>query len=151
MKILPKRFYNKEQPGSDVIVLKPVKRVQLPSISLIIPEDLLKHTLLSPVFLTAFTCGFLFMAIGIVGYDARNNASLLSTAKKERSSVELQIRYWKGILNQYKGYRDGYYQLALLEYRIGNLSEAFEYNNKALDVDPSFKEARLLAEKIVGE
>jgi hypothetical protein len=93
-------------------------------------------------------CSFLAVAIGIVGYDVRSNILNLQIEKHKRLVIEMQIASWKGIVEQYKGYRDGFYQLAVLEYRIGNNQAAQEYLEETLVTDPSYKAAKQLLDRI---
>ena len=144
---LPKRFFKKMQPKPETITLKP-KQLQLPNISLTIPAGIIRNYLLNPVFLIAFACGFLFMAIGIVGLDIHSNLAKLQVAKRERFAVEAQVLHWKEVLGRFNGYRDGLYQLAVLEYRLGHRQEAYDYLEKTLAIDPGFKDAKYLMEKL---
>ena len=66
-----------------------------------------------------------------------------------RQKVISQIYYWESVVKKYKDYRDGYYQLAVLEYQLGNMVKAREYIKKVLLLDPNFDEARKL-EKLLG-
>lgn len=149
-KTLPRKFYKKPQlqPQPETIVLKP-RRMQFPSISLTIPEKVLSKTILSPVFLTAFTFGFILMGIGIVGNNLRLNLNRLQSVRYERQKIQQQIITWKWITEKYPGYRDGLYQLAVLEYRVGNKQAALNYLQQSLTVDPNFKNAKQLINKIM--
>lgn len=60
----------------------------------------------------------------------------------ERAAVEKQVTYWQDIVGKYHNYRDGYIQLAALEYQLGNNEKAKEYIKKALDIDPNFEPAQ---------
>ena len=90
------------------------------------------------------------MTIGIVSFDIHTNLVKLRVAQRERLVVETQVSHWQGVVNRYKNYRDGYYQLAVLEYRLGNNQAAYDYSQKTLEMDPGFKEAKQLLEEISG-
>lgn len=62
----------------------------------------------------------------------------------ERQNLQSQINFWKSIRQKYDGYADVYFRIAVLEYRLGNFNQAFEYNQKALFFDPNFKDAKKL-------
>jgi hypothetical protein len=164
-KKLPKKFYKKIVKDVDVVTL-PVKKQQFPSIPRFIPEHLRMPALSLPpitkigsftlpaiiqsrVFLFNFTAGFLVMAMGIVGMDVRQNTQRLEIMRQKRNIVEQQITYWEGVVGKYANYRDGLYQLALLEYRIGNKQAATDYARKALAIDPDFVQARGFMEKLI--
>lgn len=142
----PKKFIKSVKPQ---VAALPKKAYKFPSISLNIPEGWLRKAVVNPAFLTAFTAGFLIMAKVIVGYDIYINLGKISAIKYERSVIEAQKNEWKGIVNSYKDYRDGYYQLAVLEYRLGNLNGALDYLQKTLEIDSGFKEAEELRTKII--
>ena len=62
----------------------------------------------------------------------------------QRQNLEEKINFWQSIADKYEGYKDAYFQIALLEYRLGNFEKAKEYNNKALLLDPNFEDAKKL-------
>lgn len=62
----------------------------------------------------------------------------------ERKNTEEKINFWKSIANKYEGYKDAYFQIALLEFRLGNIKNALEYNKKALFLDPNFEDSKKL-------
>lgn len=104
--------------------------------------------LTTPLFLTAFLCGFLCMIIGIIASDVNTNLEKLQEVKKERSVLAAQAISWKEITEKYSGYRDGYYQLAVIEYRLGNPEKAYQHLQKAISIDSGFVDAKNLLEKI---
>ena len=104
--------------------------------------------LTNPLFLTAFLCGFLCMIIGIIASDVNTNLEKLQEVKKERSMLAAQAISWKEIIEKYSGYRDGYYQLAVIEYRLGNPEKAYQHLQKAISIDSGFVDAKNLLEKI---
>lgn len=135
---------------SQIISVLP-KKLKFPSISQIIPEAVRKSLFSSPIFLTAFACGFLFMAIMLMGNDLKNNIDSMQMINKERTTIESQIIKWKGVTSRFKTYKDGYYMLSILEYRLGNFDKSYDYARKALSIDPNYKEALDLLAKIAAE
>jgi hypothetical protein len=158
----PKKFY-KKAAKEVVVVTLPVrerKKMEFPSIPLTIPEGLTRFPsidlkslsittfLTHKVFLFNFTIGFLIMAIGLVGYDLRNNMRKVDALRIEKQTIEKQIVHWQGIVAKYKDFRDGYYQLAVLVYRLGDKQMASQYADKALVIDPEFTLAQRFKENI---
>lgn len=91
----------------------------------------------------------LFLSILLVltinfGFDLLNNVQNKIQLDTQRQKILAQINYWKEITNKYKGYRDGYFQLAVLEYRLNNVEDVNMYLQKALALDPNFREGREL-------
>lgn len=62
----------------------------------------------------------------------------------QRGKIESQVKVWQDIADRFQGYKEAYYQLASLEYQLGNIDKAKFYINKALYLDPNFEKAREL-------
>ncbi len=86
----------------------------------------------------------LAVAIIISGLDLYKNLEAKQKIDKERQEIISEINFWQGIASKYKGYRDAYYQLAVLEYRLKDFDKAKFYLEKALALDPNFEEGRRL-------
>ena len=63
---------------------------------------------------------------------------------KERQEIIKEVKFWKGVVAEYKDYRDAYFKLALLAYRLGDFKASKFYLEKALDIDPNFEKGRKL-------
>lgn len=100
---------------------------------------------LSVVFLSVFLVVFI-----LVGFDLLGNVANMERVLSERRSIALQIQYWHNVVGKYKDYRDGYFQLAVLEYRLGNMRKAKMYLKEVFRIDPNFEKARVL-ERLVNE
>jgi len=78
--------------------------------------------------------------------DEASNLSLASLKQQKNLSdpkdIKKLIHFWEKIVAEKTDYRDGYLQLAILNYKIQ------EYLKKALIVDPNFEPA-LELEKII--
>ncbi|MBI2430816.1 MAG: hypothetical protein HYV39_02270 [Candidatus Levybacteria bacterium] len=62
----------------------------------------------------------------------------------ERLAILEKITFWEEVAKKYKGYRDGYFQLAVLEYQLGEKEKAKMYLEKVFELDPNFEEGRSL-------
>jgi len=78
----------------------------------------------------------------VVGLDLYKDIKDQQTIEKERKDVISKIQYWQGIVDKYKDYRDAYFQLAVLEYRLKNFDKAKAYLSKTLLIDPNFEKGR---------
>ncbi|MCX6724873.1 MAG: hypothetical protein NTV20_02120 [Candidatus Shapirobacteria bacterium] len=58
--------------------------------------------------------------------------------------IQRLIGAWGKIVQEKPNYRDGYLQLAILNYKIYENEKAEEYLNKALAIDPNFEPAKEL-------
>jgi len=63
--------------------------------------------------------------------------------------IQRLIDAWEKIVQEKPNYRDGYLQLAILNYKIYENEKAEEYLNKALAIDPNFEPAKEL-KKIIS-
>ena len=125
--------------------------LQFPRIFRIIPEDkIFKKTPTSkPLFyiISGFVLTvsiMLILGILIILVSFHNNLRFAANLIFQRQELQNKIYFWQSIANEYDGYKDAYFQIAVLEYRLGNLQEAKQANNKALLLDPNFEEAKKL-------
>lgn len=59
-------------------------------------------------------------------------------------------QHWERVVAKYPDYRDGYYQLAIIEYSLGNKEQAKYYLVKTFEIDANFEEGKEL-EKILKD
>ncbi|MEX2007529.1 MAG: hypothetical protein WD992_02035 [Candidatus Levyibacteriota bacterium] len=74
-----------------------------------------------------------YLALGL-----RNKSEIGS----QREIVSSQIGYWEKVVEKQKGYRDGYFMLAVLEYQLRDFGKSKEYLDKVLSIDPNFSPAQ---------
>ena len=92
--------------------------------------------------------GALLIAITLQGVELRGNTRQAEQVVQAREQVMQEIVYWKQIADTYSGYRDIYYRIATLQYKLGNKEESKKYLQKALELDPNFEEAHVLGAKV---
>ena len=113
--------------------------LQFPNIIRIITEK----------YFLGFLVTFILVAMLLaVGMDLYKDIKEQQKVEKERKGITSKIKYWQGIANKYKDYRDAYFQLAVLEYRLKNFDRAKFYLYKSLSLDPNFEKGRTM-EKIL--
>lgn len=91
----------------------------------------------------------LLMMIVVVSVSFYKNIRIKQNVDREREKNTKDILYWQGIANKYKGYRDAYFQLAVLEYKIGDMEKSKQYLKKVFELDPNF-EVGIRLEKVLG-
>ncbi len=99
-----------------------------------------------------FFCLLTFMiiiAITLASLDLYKNIKINQKFSFQRRELVEKVKYWQEIIASYKGYRDGYFQLAVLEYQLKNPEKAKFYLQKSLSIDPNFEKGREL-EKILS-
>jgi len=130
-----------------------ILRIKFPRIYRFITElPVIKHLkkYQKRLILSGFISVLIFLGIVIVSIDTYRNIQKKRQLEKEKENILNQIQNWKSISEQYKGYRDAYFQLSLLEYQFKDYVKANEYLRKALSFDPNYKEGREL-EKILDK
>lgn len=130
-----KHFFRQSKNTSSVHKIKDKKFLKFPSILRFFTE---KH------FLTSLVSFILVVTIIIVGLDLYRNIRQKEGVDRERQKIISNIHYWQGIINKYKDYRDAYFQLAVLEYRLRDFDKAKFYLDKSLAIDPNFEKGREL-------
>lgn len=91
---------------------------------------------------------FLIALIFLQGVTLWYNVKQQEVYMQERAHLEREVSYWQQVADKYKGYRDVYYRIATLQFKLGNVSASQEYVKKALDLDPNFPEGRVLGTKV---
>lgn len=86
----------------------------------------------------------LIIATGFIGYQLYVNFQEKQKLDAEREKISQEIEHWQGIISKYKNFRDAYFQLAVLEYRVGEFEKAKSYLKKTLELDPNFEKGREL-------
>lgn len=82
--------------------------------------------------------------------EATSTLTELWQIKRESDPKDIKylIDQWGKIIAQRPDYRDGYLQLALLNYKIYEDEKAKQYLGEALDLDPNFEPAKALGKNI---
>jgi tetratricopeptide (TPR) repeat protein len=96
------------------------------------------------VILTSVVSIFLLGLIFLQGVSIRNTLQQQKIFAQQRLEMENEVKYWENIANQYQGYRDVYYRIAALQYKLGNIAESQKYVKKALELDPNFPKGHVL-------
>jgi tetratricopeptide (TPR) repeat protein len=77
-------------------------------------------------------------------YNIREQQTLVL----DREQLQNEAAYWEQIANKYQGYRDVYYRIASIQYKLGNYSESQRYVKKALELDPNFPQGHVLGAQV---
>lgn len=78
------------------------------------------------------------------GVDFYRNLQNRRDLDLNREKIAAEISYWQQVVGKYNNYRDGYFQLSVLEYKIGEKDQSRLYLQKVLELDPNFEAARNL-------
>lgn len=126
-------------------VPQPPQKAQFPSISRSITESALvlkqrnRYLWLS---LYGACIAFLIFLTGVTAGDYYASKKALQVQEEKRKILSQKRDYWEAIVGKYGGYRDGYMQLAVFSYQLGDIQKAKEYLAKTLTIDPNFAQGR---------
>ena len=96
------------------------------------------------IILTSVVSLFLLALIFLQGVVIWDNLYQQRALSDQRTQLENEVKYWENAVNKYQGYRDLYYRIGALQYKLGNTAESQKYIKKALELDPNFPEGRVL-------
>jgi tetratricopeptide (TPR) repeat protein len=88
----------------------------------------------------------LVLVVGIVVFAVRTYRNTIQAVQisNQRQNLQSKANFWQAIIDKYDGYKDAYFQKALLEYSLGQIDKAKADNSKALLLDPNFSDAKKL-------
>jgi tetratricopeptide (TPR) repeat protein len=93
----------------------------------------------------------ILIAIVVVTYNLFLNLNQENNLANKKISLTRQEIFWREQVKVHPDYRDAYMSLALVEYQLNNLSEAQSNLDKAMALDPNFKEGRELKKILDGK
>lgn len=101
----------------------------------------------------AFFAGAVFILIAIIAvtYDLFVNLRQENNLANKKIELTRQELFWKDQVKTHPDFRDAFFSLALVEYQLNNLEDARNNLEKAMMLDPNFKEGKDLEEKLSGE
>jgi len=88
----------------------------------------------------------LTVGITIFGAKVYQNYQQIAKISLQRQQIQSKINFWQSIADKYDGFKDAYFQMAILDYNLGNFKKAKLENVKALTLDPNFNDAKNLEE-----
>lgn len=102
------------------------------------------------MFIILIVASILLFQLGKFGQNLYQTYQRAQTKQAEKQNLEAQIARWQQVAAKRPDFRDAYFELAVLTYRLNRLSEAKYYLNKTLTLDPNFEPAREL-EKVIRD
>jgi tetratricopeptide (TPR) repeat protein len=103
----------------------------------------------SKIFILLVVLIALVFGIAVFSYRTYQYYSNAQKIIVQREQIQSKINFWQSIADKYDGFRDAYFQMAILDYSLGNFPKAKSENKKALSLDPNFVDAQKL-EVILG-
>ena len=125
-----KKFYKKA---------KPKEEEKLPNNYRIITDKIFSDHLI-------FFVGILLIivATATVSLDLYSNYKEEKQYGMEKENVAGNLSYWERVVKEKPNYRDGYFSLALIYFQLKDFNKSSENLEKAMSIDPNFKEGKEL-------
>lgn len=90
------------------------------------------------------------LAMVIVGLDVYRNFQIKQGIDLERENLLKELSFWELFMGEHGDYRDAYFKMSALEYRLGNAFKAKEYAEKGLMLDPNSKNGKKIEDFLKG-
>jgi tetratricopeptide (TPR) repeat protein len=130
------------------------KKLQFPNIYRFITEKLsfrlswqpklTKITFLALASISVLISLVLCVGVVIFAVQTYQNFNQVIQINNQRQVLQGKVNFWQSISDKYDGYKDAYFQKAVLEYNLGQIDKARQDNLKALLLDPNFADAKKL-------
>lgn len=114
------------------------------SLSLPWQPKLSKITVLALASISVLISLVLCVGIVIFAVQTYQNFNQVIQINNQRQILQGKVNFWQSISDKYDGYKDAYFQKAVLEYNLGQIAKARQDNLKALLLDPNFADAKKL-------
>lgn len=99
--------------------------------------------------LTIISISVILAGILVLGADLFSNLQRQKELDFQRKVLASELKTWESVVQNFPNFKDAYFELAVISYRLGDLEKAREYIKKALYLDPNFEKARDL-ERLLG-
>ncbi len=140
-KKIPQKFTSKPkilEVNKSPSIFRSIPDIRFPAITVVPAKELV----------IGFVCGCLVVGIVFSSMRLMEKMKQYELVLQEKKQFVQQKSYWQSVTHQFPNYRDAHFRLGVLAYQEGNKNKAKEEITKALEIDPSFTEAKLFAEKI---
>lgn len=94
------------------------------------------------VMLASFVVGVFVMVFLYVLIDIYVQEQILYSQNQKRAELLSDVSLWETIVSEHADYRDGYFQLALLYYQLGDIERSQVNLDQSLRIDPNFTKAQ---------
>jgi hypothetical protein len=95
-----------------------------------------------------FSAIFFFSLIILESLQISQNLKKQADVKQQKDRIVYEISFWQQVVSAHPQYRDAYFMIALLQYRLGDIVSSKGYLQKAMSIDPNFEKGKEL-EKIL--
>jgi tetratricopeptide (TPR) repeat protein len=83
-----------------------------------------------------------------INFASRKETVLSTTDNFEENYLIIQKNYWQDFLVSNPEYFEGWYEISIIEAKLGQFDDAFFSINKALDINPNSEKAKTVKNTI---
>lgn len=131
------------EQSSKLVAIKQNRKPELPIIYRKITESIYSWVSLKKI--PIILCLLLLLGLSFyAGFLLIRNVSGFVHSLSQREKLMQEENLWENIVQRYPSYRDAYFQLAVISYRLGDPDQEREFLNKTLQIDPNFVPAQNL-------
>lgn len=87
----------------------------------------------------------------VVGLDLQSNLQVKGSVDSQREVLISDLNFWKDFLTQHRNYPDAYFQISIVEYKLGDMTQAKMYAEKGLTLDPNSQDGIRLERFLVNK
>lgn len=148
-----KRFFKKSKKNTPASKSKK----QSPSISRTIPAStklsfpkitLARIVKLYSGSLKIVVATLFILAVAIVGLDLQKNIQEKQSIDIEREKLAQELKFWNDFIGEHEDYADAYFNIAVLEYKLGDTAQAKTYLKKGLVLDPNSENGKKIEDSL---
>lgn len=93
------------------------------------------------ILIISFISGIILMLIVLTSFNIYIEKKQIESILKEKEKLIQAQNYWKSVSSRYPDYKDAYLQHALVSYKLGESENVKLSLEKALRIDPEYREA----------
>ena len=90
----------------------------------------------------------LLLQLAYFGQTLYRNYQEVQAKQAEKRALEAEVIKWEEVVQEKPNYRDAYFELAVLSYRLNKIDDAKRYLTKVFALDPNFAPARELEQSL---
>lgn len=141
MKLLPNKFPSISRIITENKLIKSASK----SWSIFANNGKTKKTIAySSIFLTLILIVILLGLLIFVSFNFSQNLEKYISLNNQRTQIQSKINFWNSITQKYDGYPDAYFNIAVLYFELSDFRNARRYFDKALLLNPDYKQAKKL-------
>lgn len=96
--------------------------------------------------LIVFVIIIFILTAALVALDLQRNLENKMKNDIQRENLTNELVFWEDFVGKHADYRDAYFKMSLLEYKLGNVIAAKRYVERGLALDPNSEDGKNIEE-----